>query len=80
VPEVSSEFGDVREVSLLARGLWRRNANHGGDQRFVICEELELPTLKKKPEMTNGGEGGQQLSVEGRVLDLCWRQLFGEES
>jgi hypothetical protein len=73
VPEVSGEFGDVCEVSLLACGLRRRNADHGGDQRFVICEELELPTLKEKPEMANGGECGQQLSVKCRVLQLWWR-------
>jgi hypothetical protein len=30
--------------------------------------------------MADGREGGQQLSVEGRVLDLCWRQLLGEKS
>jgi hypothetical protein len=67
-------------VALLARRLRRRDADHGGDEWLVVCEELKLPTLQQKAKMTNGGVGGQQLSVEGRVLDLCWRQLFGEKS
>ncbi len=67
-------------MALLAGGLRRRNAGHGGDKRFMICEELELPTLKQETKMADGGEGGQQLSVESRVLDLCWCQLFGEKS
>jgi hypothetical protein len=46
----------------------------------VVCEESELPALQEEPEVADGGEGGQQLPVKGRVLDLCWRQLFGEKS
>ena len=52
-------------MALLAGGLRRRNAGHGGDKRFMICEELELPTLKQETKMADGGVGGQQLSVEG---------------
>ncbi len=64
----------------MARRLRQRNTDHGRDQRLVVCEDLKLPTFQQEPEVTDGGEGGQQLSVEGRVLDLCWRQLFGEKS
>jgi hypothetical protein len=46
----------------------------------MVCEELELPTLQQETKMADGGVGGQQLSVKGRVFDLCWRQLFGEKS
>jgi hypothetical protein len=66
-------------MALLAGGLRRRNAGHGGDKRLMICEELKLPTLEQETKMADGGEGGQQLPVEGRVLDLCWRQLLGEK-
>jgi hypothetical protein len=67
-------------VTLLAGRLRRRDADHGGDEWLVVCQESELPTLQEEPEVADGGVGGQQLSVEGRVLDLCWRQLFGEKS
>ena len=66
-------------MALLAGGLRRRNADHGSNKRFVVCEESELPALQEEPEVADGGVGGQQLSVKGRVLDLCWRQLFGEK-
>ncbi len=42
---ICGEIRDVRKVALLVRGLRWRNADHGGDQRLVICEEPELPTL-----------------------------------
>ncbi len=35
----------VNSEMLLARRLRRRDADHGGDERFVVCEELKLPTL-----------------------------------
>ena len=80
MPEICGEFRDVREVALLARGLRWRNAGHGGNERLMVCEKLEPPTFQQEPKMAYGGIGGQQLPVEGRVLDLCWRQLFGEKS
>jgi hypothetical protein len=66
-------------MALLAGRLRRRNAGHGGNKRLMICEELKLSTFEQETKMADGGVGGQQLSVKGRVLDLCWRQLLGEK-
>jgi hypothetical protein len=41
-------------VALLARGLRRRNAGHGCDERFVVSQKRELPAFKKKPEVPDG--------------------------
>jgi hypothetical protein len=41
-------------MALLAGRLRRRNAGHGGDKRLMICEELELPTLKQETKMADG--------------------------
>jgi hypothetical protein len=41
-------------MALLAGRLRRRNAGHGGYKRLMICEELELSTLKQKTKMADG--------------------------
>jgi hypothetical protein len=43
-------------MALLARRLRRRDASHGGDKRFVVSHEDELPTFKQKPEVFDGEE------------------------
>ncbi len=45
VSDVGCELRYIREVALLAWGPGRRHTKHGGDERFVICEEAELATL-----------------------------------
>jgi hypothetical protein len=40
---------------------------------------MKMATFKQKPEVANGGVGGQQLSVKGGIFLLCWRQFFGEK-
>jgi len=55
-------------MPLLAGRMRRRDAGHGGHERFVISPQLELSSLKQKAEVTDGGESGQQLSVECRVF------------
>jgi hypothetical protein len=67
-------------VALLACGPGRRHAKHGGDERFVISEEAELATLQQKPEVTDGGVSGQQLTIEGGIFCLGRRQLLRKES
>jgi hypothetical protein len=80
VADVRRELSYERKVTLLTGGPRRRNAEHGGNQWLMVCEETKLPTFKQKPEMTNGGMCSQQLSIEGGVFHLCRRQLFGEKS
>jgi hypothetical protein len=48
----------------------RRNAVHGGDERFVISQERELPAFKKETEVPDGEECSGELPVERGVLDL----------
>jgi hypothetical protein len=60
-------------VALLSRGLGRRDAGHGGDERFVVRHETELPTFKEKPEVPDGEECSKEFSIERRVPDLCRR-------
>jgi hypothetical protein len=78
-PDVRSEFCYKGEVALLSCRPRRRNAEHGGNQRLVVCEEMKMATFKQKPEVANGGVGGQQLSVKGGIFLLCRRQFFGEK-
>ena len=77
--DVRSEFGSVGEVPLLSGGPWRRHPVHCGDQGFVVIEEPELLAFLQEPEVADGELSCQQFSVEGEVLDLGWRQLFGKK-
>ncbi len=43
---------------------WLRRPADGGGERFVVRIQREPPTLQHKPEMAEGLEAGQQLSVE----------------
>ena len=76
VPEIRGEFGDVSQVSLLAGGMRRRDTGHGGDEGFVISQQLKLSTLQQKTEVSDGGESGQQLPVKRQVPGLSCGDLF----
>ena len=51
-------------------------ADQSGDTRLmasvrgrqVVCEDAERAALQYEPEMPNGGENCQQLSVKGRIF------------
>ena len=40
----------------------------GRQQWLVVSPQLELAALQSKPEVADGLEGGQELSVKGRIL------------
>ena len=64
---------------MLSRGLGRRDAGHGGDERFVVSHENELPTFKQKPEVSDGEECSEELSIKSSVEDGI-RELCGRKS
>jgi hypothetical protein len=79
MPDVASEFRNVRKMALLAGGPRLRLLVKGERQRFMICEHSEPPPLKHVAEVTNPAVDGDQLPVEGAVAGLRHRQLVREE-
>ena len=45
----------------------------------MIHENNKFFTFKHESEVIEGGVGSQELSVEGRLLLLCVRELLGVE-
>ena len=46
----------------------------------MVHPELERDALNLEPEVLDGAEGGQELSVESAARDLGTVQLLGEET
>ena len=51
----------------------------GLGEGLVIRQDVELPAVKHIPEMPEAEIGGEQLAVEGGVLQLRGIQLLAEE-
>ena len=77
---VSCAFGNESKQALLPGCPRLGDSVEGHQQRFVVRPQLELAALQSIPEVTDGSEGGQQLSVEHRILTFCGGQLLGEET
>ena len=52
VLDVGGKLGDETEIALLSGGDWSRGSEHGRAQRFVVCEDLEVPSVEEIPEVT----------------------------
>jgi hypothetical protein len=43
---------------------------HGGGEGLVVSVELKMTTFEEESEVANGEVGGEEFTVEGRVLLL----------
>ena len=59
---------------LLPGGPRLRNPGQRMCKRFVVCEQGELSTFKEEPEVSHGGVGSLELSVEGRVKGFAMQR------
>jgi hypothetical protein len=57
-------------MTLLPGRPGGRDSEHGRHQRFVVYEDVELPSLQQEAEVTDGGIGSKKLSVESGVSNL----------
>ncbi len=46
----------------------------------MICQDVEPPGLQLEPEVPQTQVGGQQLSIESRLVELRTVQFLAEES
>ena len=79
-PTMTGALGNEGQLPLLPGCPWLRDTVEGCQQWLVVSPQLELMALQSKPEVADGLEGGQELSVKGRVLTFSCCQLLGEET
>lgn len=66
--DVTGALSNEGQLPLLPGCPGLRDTVEGRQQRLVVGPQLELAALQSKPEVANGLEGGQELSVKGGVL------------
>ncbi len=69
------ELGDERQMSLLAARPRIRAPAESSHQRPVVGENCEASPFQHETEVLDGGDHGEELSVEGTVINLSLVQL-----
>ena len=80
VDNISCTFSNECKLVLLLGCPRFRDSVQGPQQWLVVSQQLELAALQSIPEVTDGGEGGQQLPVKSGILTLRCGQLLGEKA
>ena len=80
VDEIPGALSNKGQLSLIPGCPGLINSGEGHQQGFVVSPQLKLAALQCKPDVADGGEGCQELTVESRVLTLRCQKLLGEES
>jgi len=74
---IAGKFSDIRQLSTLLGSPGLERPANGGDERQMVHEESELASFQEVPEVADVREGGEQLSVECRVILLRAVQFPG---
>ena len=80
VEDVAGVLSYVAELSLLAGCPGVGEAAQSEGEGAMVRPQLAGAAFYLEPEMLDSTEGGQELPVEGAVVDLGAVQLLGKES
>jgi hypothetical protein len=75
VTDGGRELGDERQLSLLAAQPWIRAPAESSHQRPVVGEDREALSFQHDTEVFDGGNHGEELPVEGTVINLSLVQM-----